>query len=669
MEFGIPSDMNTNKRSIRIRQWMAAVLLALLSVFAAHAATVVFVTSSTPGQTLEPLRMAAQFYGLDVVFVSPADGTEAVLHAALRPDVVALVIDAAALTKLDSRRLLERGNHALPVLIAGITDDSAARALPGWSDRAVRGATRLEGSPKHLAYRVANIPAIVHELAGEELPLQQSPAAYLQLGSGSEAILNFVTPQQSRPIFAHARVRGHDVYFSTRTGAVAPPRTPDPNRQQIVFAGMAPELFFLRSAAGDQAWHTTGSYANFTIDDLWLREPYGAVDYAALLHEMEVHHFHTTIAFIPWNYDRSEPGVVSLIASHPDRYSLCIHGNDHVHQEFGPVASHPLEKQTADLRQAVARMERFRQLTGLPYDRIMVFPHSIAPTPTLAELKKANYLATANSLNVPSDAEPGLGVNSVLRTTTLEYANFPSMRRYSAEAEIAEPQLAIDAFLGNPILLYGHQGFFANGLGAFDSSADLVNRIAPHTEWRSLGYIAAHSYLQRRRSDGNYDIQIQAPIAELTNSEERDATFFLSKEDDFALPVKILVDGAPVPSTKQAHQLQASITLRPKQICQVRILYGEDLPFTTIDVGKLSWHVWAIRQTSDLRDNVISRSKLGRRFVRSYTEKSAIWQRWAMAAILGFIAVLLLMRSSVRARFKRQQGRVSDLASVARKSQ
>lgn len=654
--------MKSKRQSTRTPRWLAVALAVSFAVWAADAATVLCVTSATPSPSLEALRVAAQFYGLDVTFVPAADGTDAILHAAQKPEIAALVIDAEVLTQLDSRRLLEPGTRALPILISGITDDSAASALPVWSNGAVKGVTRTEGPHKHPAYRVAHIPSIAHELAGEELPLQQAPAASLNLASGSEAILSLIGSEQLQPTFAHSRVHAHEIFFSTRTAKIDPPRTPDPNRQQIVFAGLAPEFLFLRAAAGDQTWHTTGSYANFTIDDLWLREPYGFVDYAALLHEMVMHHFHTTIAFIPWNYDRSQPGVVSLIASHPDQYSICIHGNDHLHQEFGPLISHPIEKQAADLRQAVARMERFRQLTGLPYDRFMVFPHSIAPTQTLTELKKANYLGTANSLNVPSDAEPGMALNDVLRTTTLDYANFQSMRRYSAEADISEPQLAIDAFLGNPILLYAHQGFFADGIGAFDASADLVNRIASRTEWRSLGYIAAHSYLERRRSDGNYDIQLQGSVAEITNSEDRNATFFLSKEDDFALPVGMFADGTPVTFTQQAHQLEAVLTLRPGQTRKIRVLYGEELPLATIDVKKPSLHVWVIRQASDFRDNVISRSAMGRRFVRSYTQNSALWQRSVIAAVFAIVGALHLIRWRVRLRVGLQRpGTESDV--------
>ena len=78
------------------------------------------------------------------------------------------------------------------------------------------------------------------------------------------------------------------------------------------FTSVAPEAMFLRYAAGDRAWHTTGHYANLTVDDAWLTEPFGNLNYGNLLKEMDKHNFHTTIAFIPWNYDRSEPDTVAL---------------------------------------------------------------------------------------------------------------------------------------------------------------------------------------------------------------------------------------------------------------------------------------------------------------------------------------------------------------------
>ena len=103
-----------------------------------------------------------------------------------------------------------------------------------------------------------------------------------------------------------------------------------------------------------------GHYANLTIDDPWLTEPYGHLGYRALLEEMEKHNFHTTLAFIPWNYDRSEEDVVKLVRAHPERYSISIHGDNHTHREFGDYRVSPLPEQITSLKQAVARMDRFK---------------------------------------------------------------------------------------------------------------------------------------------------------------------------------------------------------------------------------------------------------------------------------------------------------------------
>ena len=56
---------------------------------------------------------------------------------------------------------------------------------------------------------------------------------------------------------------------------------------------------------------------------------------------MQEHRFHTTIAFVPWNYDRSSPEVVSLFLENPEHFSIAIHGNNHDHEEFAP--SRPLQ--------------------------------------------------------------------------------------------------------------------------------------------------------------------------------------------------------------------------------------------------------------------------------------------------------------------------------------
>jgi hypothetical protein len=67
-------------------------------------------------------------------------------------------------------------------------------------------------------------------------------------------------------------------------------------------------------------------YANIIIDDPLLRENYGYLNYRKLLDLMDKHNFFSTIAFIPWNYKRTDKKIAALFKERPDRFSLCVHG-------------------------------------------------------------------------------------------------------------------------------------------------------------------------------------------------------------------------------------------------------------------------------------------------------------------------------------------------------
>src|SRR5208282_2762693 len=101
---------------------------------------------------------------------------------------------------------------------------------------------------------------------------------------------------------------------------------------------------------------------------------------------------------------------------------------------FEDYGSKPLDVQVAALRQSLARMDRFQALTGIPYDKVMVFPHSIGPEKTLEALKTYNYLATINSTNVPMDSVRPPGLLFAMRSVTLSFGGFPSIVRYSVGA-------------------------------------------------------------------------------------------------------------------------------------------------------------------------------------------------------------------------------------------
>jgi hypothetical protein len=378
-------------------------------------------------------------------------------------------------------------------------------------------------------------------------------------------------------------------------------------------------MVFTKYSAGERGWHALHHYANLTIDDPWLREPYGNLSYEGLLKEMEKHNFHTTIAFIPWNYDRSEVDVVSLFRRHPDKFSICIHGDNHAHKEFTDYESIPLDVQVAALRQSVARMERFRAQTGIPYDRVMVFPHSIAPEQTLEALKANDYLATINSQNVPMGSFRPVGLLFAMRPTTLSFDSFLSILRYSVGEPTPSYRVAIENFLDNPLFYYAHQDLFANGIDAFDGLADEVNRLEPDTKWRNVGDIVKHQYLLRLRKDSNYDVLALSSSLLLDNTFGRDLVFYVKRLEAGSTPiVSASVDGRPLPFQLNEGYLDLRVPVPAGQTRSIVIQYQSSQNFASISISKSSAYVYVLRTISDFRDTTLSRVQVGRAFTTLY---------------------------------------------------
>lgn len=610
----------------------------MATCLSSNAAQVVYVDNAgVASVTQQRMEAAVRFYGLEnkvILLTGKSVDETATATAAIRNrETVAVVVTVNALASLDQKQVLaslrRKGARNLPLLIAGVSEKTPADVISKWSAGAISRCTESDIEKENTHYAVAKVNDVAHELGWTNLPFLENKVRYLTLENdrGAQWIMAAASGNRQFPVFARANLGAQEVFFLTLSAPVGIAVTPDPYGEPLVFSSLAPQLMFVRYAAGEKAWHSQGHYANLTIDDAWLRESYGSVNYKELLQEMERHNFHTTLAFIPWNFDRSEAAVVSLFREHPDRFSICIHGNNHHHQEFGAYGSKPLDGQIYDIKQGLARMARFSELTGLPYDPVMVFPHSIAPEQTLAELKRYNFTATANFINVPLGANPPSGPEFALRPATMAFSGFPSLRRYSDEAPRPESQLAIDAFLGNPMFFYVHQGFFADGIGAFNDTATAVNRIQPDTQWQSLGYIAQHLYLEKERDDENYDVLAYGRDIQLNNVHSRDVTFFVERPEDFSLPLTVQVDGQPYSYERAGSLLRLALPVRAGTSREITIKYENDLIVAAIDISKKSMRLNAVRYLSDFRDNVVSRIALGRSFVRSYSQNEAGWNR------------------------------------------
>jgi hypothetical protein len=613
---------NRHKRSV----WAILFLTLTLSLRCYSSEVVLLRSGGSPSPEQHELELATQFYGLNLKIVTTRANQIVLTPGAIRPDTtVAVTIEADALAKVDRKallRALRRGRKgSVPLLILGVTPETDETLLSEWSGITAIGARSLD-SPSGLHYVVGSESAVTQQLAGFEFPFPGDKTFYFHLAENSKAqvIMAVRKDHQVVPVFIEEDVQGQKVFMLCKThpsGDNAVDWISD--NTEDAFEKIAAVMVFTKYSAGERGWHALHHYANLTIDDPWLREPYGNLSYEGLLNEMEKHNFHTTIAFIPWNYDRSEAYVVSLFRRHPDRFSICIHGDNHAHKEFTDYESKPLDVQVTALRQSVARMEKFQAQTGIPYDRVMVFPHSIAPEQTLEALKANDYLATINSQNVPMGSLRLTGLLFAMRPTTLSFASFPSILRYPVASPTPSYRVAIEDFLDNPLFYYAHQDLFAKGIDAFDGLADEVNKLEPDTKWRNVGDIVKHRYLLRLREDSNYDVLALSSSLLLDNTFGRDLVFYVKRLESGSTPItSASVDGRPLPFQLHDGYLDFHLPVPAGETRSIVIQYQSAEDIASISTSKSSPYVYVLRTISDFRDITLSRVQVGRAFTALY---------------------------------------------------
>jgi len=600
----------------------AVLLVAVLCAAPCYSSEIVFVRSvGGPLVDEQQSRIAADFYGLDFNVISVSGDGTTLTQALKDPNTIGLVIAANALSDLKRDSilpLLKRGSsNSIPVLIIGVGTETERTAVQDWSNGDVLGCEPWNGnSPAH--YVFSNSNELTHQLAGVELsePIASALFAVEKRASEAETIISLRSEGHAAPAFTAIRVGNTKTFFACssllREAA---------NGSDLVetFVRSAPEMIFTRYAAGELGWHADQHYANFTVDDPWLRQPYGSLDYVGLLGEMEKHNFHTTIAFIPWNFDRSEPSVVSIFRNHPERFSIAVHGDNHDHKEFTDYRSKPYDVQLSDLKQSLARMDKFQQLTGIPYDDVMIFPHSIAPEPTLHALKVYNYLGTVNSSNVPQGATSPSAALFALRPVTLAYGNFPSVSRFEVGGPVPDDFIAVNEFLDNPLFFYTHAEFFAPGIDAFDGVADRVNQSSPPVRWAGLGEILKHLYLVRHRPDTGYDLLAFSSNVCVDNPSDSDAVFHVQKqESDAHLIGNVSSAGQITDYQVKDDVLTFSMPIPAKASRCAVVSYKNDINLSTVAISKHSPIVYFLRNASDFRDIYLAKSSLGLKIINFY---------------------------------------------------
>ena len=244
-------------------------------------------------------------------------------------------------------------------------------------------------------------------------------------------------------------------------------------------------VHFLRALCGKPVWTQPPIRATFVFDDPNLRRPqYGYVDYRRLVDHGDEHGYHATIAMIPLDAGRADPEAAATFRARPERLSLVLHGNDHTRGELMRPPDRPAALALG--AQALRRVARFESRTGLRVDRVMIPPHGLCSSTVTEALGALGYDALCAIHPAPwTEQTPAERVLAGWNPADFS-EGCAVVPRFPLSCSASE--IALRAFLGHPLVLYGHHEDLASGLNPLAEAAARVNRLGD-VRWMSLGDI------------------------------------------------------------------------------------------------------------------------------------------------------------------------------------
>lgn len=330
---------------------------------------------------------------------------------------------------------------------------------------------------------------------------------------------------------------------------------------------LLPPLIFLRAVLGNRVWQPTIPQAALIIDDPFLRNRYGFFNYQRLLSSVEGLKCSTNIAFIPWNYRRSRASTIDLFRRHTQALALCVHGCDHTRSEFGGSDESGLRWKTA---RALIRMSDHEGKTGIPWQRIMVFPQGVFSTVAMKVLKEFGFLAAVNTSVHAVDAKMPIKVRDILNVATSGYSGLPLFSRNYPRQPV---DFALNLFLGKPAFIVEHHDYFRHGYASLQEFLRMLQSMEPQLEWGSLHQCCTRAHLIRKRKDEVREVRYFTNKFTLTNSSDTTKTYELINEGASPTAKRVaFIDGEPLKSATQGDDRGAvCLELRPGESAVVSL--------------------------------------------------------------------------------------------------
>jgi hypothetical protein len=393
---------------------------------------------------------------------------------------------------------------------------------------------------------------------------------------------------------------------------------PEEEHQSHRLLQFLPLLAFFRHAFGKRIWHVPTPFANLIVDDPPVRDRYGSFSPTGHLASLADIPQATTVAFIPWNWNRSTETAAELFRAHCSQLSLCIHGCDHTKGEFAALNHDAL---AGKCQLALQRAELFRQRTELSCEPVMVFPQGLFSKAAVTALRDANFLAAVNSTLFPVDlGESNVCLADMVEPAFMRIEDFPIfLRRYPKDPTLC----AVDLFLGRHLLLVEHQDYFRDGYKQCRRFLEAINSFRSRPTWAPLDQIVRRACLQREIEPGTFDVRFYANTFVLENSSEQRLSYRLRRRCTRIESVSgVLLNGSPLTHSFEDGHIVFAVELDAKASVTVRLVNNAHRA-NHIFNGSLPYHikVWTRRNLCDLRDNHVWISRTAR-WLRSALQRT-----------------------------------------------
>ena len=426
---------------------------------------------------------------------------------------------------------------------------------------------------------------------------------------GGESRFETVISAGGKPVFMRFYQNGVPVFFCASSQMVDIDQTVGPGFYDVRdnFCSVVPLVMFIRLMFPEVAWRSQELGACLIIDDPLLKRRYGSCDFGMLRSLMQQYGFTTNVAFIPWNWRRTSPTASEFFRNEQGRFSVSIHGCDHIGAEFGDTSTAVLNNRA---KLAQSRMRKHEARTGIHHDPVMIFPQGVFSSGSPDALKRNGFLAAVNTETVPVDSScVGTRIRDVWDVAITTYGGFPIFtRRYAFHGL---ENFAFDLLLGKPCLIVSHHEFFKDECVGLIELIEKLESLNCSLRWRPLGDVIRRACRRRMRSGGVEEVEMYGNELLIDNPSGQSINVHVRKrENQPDLVAEVRCDQKPVMWTTEEDHLVFDERIGPCSERHFQVLYREQAETENLNRSlRFEVSVAARRLLSEFRDDYLSRSR------------------------------------------------------------